>query len=233
MFFMGDCKATLSDGSQIAMTKLDFTPASAEQTPETIRQCRQALAATARQAHQRRLAAGNLGAISMRLPKAGLFLITPFETSFAELRNEETCLVDATGTLQEMTSGWKLPPETPFHLKSYAVRTDIHAIAHLHPPHASAYAQQGKVFNLVTDTARHKIKEILCVQCRECISRFCGLCSCRTDIRTSYAGVNVLILKEDGIVTLGASLEDALNLADLAERTSRQDCTADTPSAFR
>ena len=203
------------------MNNLDFNPVSVEQTPDTIQQYRQALIATAREAYQRHLTAENVGVISMRLPTVGLFLITPIETSFEDIRNGDTCLVDATGTLQQTTSCLKLPSETKFHLKSYMVRTDIHAIAHLHPPHASAYALRGEVFDLVTETARSKIKEILKVQCSECISRFCGLCSCRTDIRTSYAGVNVLLLKEDGIVTLGASLEDALDLADLAEQTAR------------
>lgn len=203
------------------MNNLDFNPVSAEQTPDIIQQCRQALVATAREAYQRHLTAGTVGVISMRLPTAGLFLITPIETSFEDISNGDICLVDATGTLQETTSCLKLPSETKFHLKSYMVRTDIHAITHMHPPHASAYALQGEVFDLVTETARSKIKEILKVQCSECISRFCGLCSCRTDIRTSYAGVNVLLLKEDGIVTLGTSLEDALDLAELAEKTAQ------------
>ena len=136
------------------MNNLDFTPVSVEQTPDTIQQYRQALAATAQEAYQRHLTAGNVGVISMRLPTAGLFLITPIETSFEDISSGDTCLVDATGTLQETTSYLKLPSETKFHLKSYMVRTDIHAITHLHPPHASAYAQRGEVFDLVTETAR-------------------------------------------------------------------------------
>ena len=203
------------------MNNLDLNPASVEQTPDVIQQYRQALVATAREAYQRHLIPETIGVISMRLPNAGRFLITPIGASFEDIRNEDTCLIDATGNLQQGITDLKLPSETKFHLKCYMVRTDINAIVHLHPPHASAYALRGEVFELVTDTARSVIKEVLRVQCGECISRFCGLCSCRTDIRTSYAGVNVLLLKEDGMVTLGASLEDALDLADLAEQTAQ------------
>ncbi len=206
----------------IAMSILDFTPVIPIVVPDVNLQSRQALAVAAREAFQRQLTQEGRGVISMRLPKSDLFLITRLASSFEDLRSGDTCLVDATGTLMQGHPGLELPPETRYHLKSYMVRTDIHAIAHLHPSHASAYARQGKVFDLATETARRVIKEVLSVQCSECISRFCGLCSCRTDIRASYAGVNVLLLKEGGMVTLGTSLEDALNLAELAEETARE-----------
>ena len=202
------------------MNKLNITPLSAEQTPDIIQQCRRALAGAAREAYQGQLTAGTVGVISMRLPIAGLFLITPAGNSFEDIRNRDTCLVDSAGNLQEESTGRQLPSETKFHLNSYMVRTDIHAIAHLHPSHASAYALRGEVFDLVTESARSEIKEVLRVECRQCISRFCGLCSCRTDIRTSYAGVNVLLLKEDGVVILGTSLEDMLKRAKLTEKTA-------------
>ena len=199
----------------------NHTPVSEGQNPDILQQSRRALAAIARKAFQRHLTASTLGVISMRLPIAGLFLITPPATSFENIRDGDTCLIDASGNLKERISGLKLPPETKFHMQSYVVRVGINAITHLHPPYASAYALRGKPFDLVTDTARSKIKEVLRVQCGECISRFCGLCSCRTDIRTSYAGVNVLLLQEDGIVTLGTSLDDVLILAELAEKTAQ------------
>ena len=204
------------------MNNLKLTPLGMEQAPDIIQQWRQALADAAREACQGQLTAGTVGVISMRLPIAGLFLITPAGNSFEDIRNRDTCLVDATGTLQEESKGQQLPSETMFHLNAYMVRSDIHAIAHLHPCHASVYALRGEVFDLVTERARSEIKEVLRVQCRECISRFCGLCSCRTDIRTSYAGVNVLLLKEDGVVILGTSLEDMLKRANLVEKTAQE-----------
>ncbi|MBE0585487.1 MAG: class II aldolase/adducin family protein [Desulfofustis sp.] len=204
------------------MSILDFTPVIPVVVPDANLPSRQALAAAAREAHQRQLTTAKRGVMSMRLPKSDQFLITSFGSSFEDLGSGYTCLIDATGTLLQGNTGLELPPETRYHLQSYAVRADICAIAHLYPSHVSAYARQGKVFDLVTDTARRVIKEVLRVQCSECISRFCGLCSCRTDIRRSYTGVNVLLLRDDGMVTLGTSLEDALNLAHLAEETARE-----------
>ena len=203
------------------MKSLDFTQAEVERRPDIILQYRQTLVASAREAYRRHLTAGTYGVISVRLPLAGLYLISSMGTNFGDMRNEDICLIDTSGNLQEETTGLELPSETKYHLKSYTVRTDINAIFHLYPPYASAYARRGKPFNLITDPARSRIKEVLKVQCGECISRFCGLCSCRTDIRTSYAGVNVLLLKEDGMVTLGTSLDDVFYLTELAETTAK------------
>ncbi len=210
------------------MNNTDFKPYSAAGTHEIRKQSRQALAALARKAYKRRLTAGTKGVISMRLSPPGLFLITPLETSFEHISSGDPYLIDAAGRLLEGDNTFNLPPETKFHLKSYNVRTDINAIAHLYPPFASVYSLslRGKPFHLVTDAASRKTKEVLRVQCFDCISRFCGLCSCRSDIRTGYAGVDVLLLEEDGIVTLGTSLEEALNLASLAEQTSREALSA-------
>jgi ribulose-5-phosphate 4-epimerase/fuculose-1-phosphate aldolase len=203
------------------MNIIDSTPAGVEPVLDIKLHSRRALADTAQESCRRHLTVSGHGIISLRLPVADLFLITPYETSLEDLRSEDLCLINGRGEVIEGDSGSLLPPETKFHLKSFAVRTDINVIAHLYPPSASAYAARNEVFDLVTETARSQIKEVLRVQCGECISRFCGLCSCRTDIRVSYAGVNVMLLKEDGLVILGASLDDALNLTDIAEETAR------------
>ena len=190
--------------------------------PDPMQQSRELLTKIARKSYGRNLTPATHGIISMRLPEEGLYLITSAEISFQDIRSTDICLIDATGTMVDKKASLTPPDETKYHLKSYQVRPDIHAIAHLYPPYVSAYALKEKPFNLVTEAARSKIKEVLKVQCAECISRFCGLCACRTDIRTSYTGVDVLLLEEDGLVTLGASLENALELADLVEKSSRE-----------
>ena len=187
-----------------------------------MQQSRELLIKIARKAYRRDLTPATRGVISMRLPETGLYLITSSETSFDDIKGEDICLIDATGTMVDKNSSLNLPSETKYHLKSYQVRPEIHAIAHLHPPYVSAYALQEKPFSLLSDNAPDGIKEVLKVQCAECISRFCGLCACRTDIRISYRGVDVLLIKEDGLVTLGSSLENALDLAELAEKTSQE-----------
>ncbi|NNK14114.1 MAG: class II aldolase/adducin family protein [Desulfofustis sp.] len=186
-----------------------------------MQQSKELLTKIARRSYERNLTTTTRGVISMRSPEAGLYLITSAETSFQDIKSTDVCLIDEMGTLVDKSTSLILPSETKYHLKSYQVRPDIHAIAHLYPPYVSAYALKNPSFNL-TDTARSTIKEVLKVRCAECISRFCGLCDCRTDIRTSYTGVDVLLLKEDGLVTLGTSLENALDLADLVEKSSRE-----------
>jgi len=205
----------------ITMNMLDSTPATVVQIPDITQFSRQALALTTQKAYRRHLTVSTLGVISLRLPLEGQFLITPFESSLGDIKAGDICLVDADSTMLEGAPGSKFPPETNFHLKAFLERPDINAIAHLYPPYSSAYAARNQSCNLRTVSARREIKEILKVVCLECISRFCGLCSCRTDIRVSYTGVNVLFLKEDGMVILGASLKDVLNLAELTENTAQ------------
>jgi L-fuculose-phosphate aldolase len=114
-----------------------------------------------------------------------------------------------------------LPLETSIFLNAYKARADVNAIAHLFPPYATAYSARGKLFRLLTKSSQQILREVLKVECKECPSRFAGLCICNTDIRTSYSGVRTLLLKENGIITLGSDLDEALNLARLVEQTSK------------
>lgn len=74
---------------------------------------------------------------------------------------------------------------------------------------------------LITAHSRQTLKEILWVSCQTCPSRFEGLCACMEGQRKSYAGVNVLLLEDNGIVTLGKNLTEVLSFADLVEQTAR------------
>ncbi|MCJ7830107.1 MAG: class II aldolase/adducin family protein [Desulfobacterales bacterium] len=187
-----------------------------------IEQCnRHALAIAAGNAFRRHLTCAGLGAISVRLPLDGLFLITPFGVGLGDVRPEEICLFDARGKGVEASTGLAAPPETPLYLNAYRERPYVNAIAHLHPPYATAYAVRGRLFPLLTGTGRRVLKEVLKVDCRECPSRLSGLCICNTDVRLGHAGVGALLIKEDGILTLGADLAAVLHLADLVENTAK------------
>ena len=188
---------------------------------DIVQRSRQTVAVTAGKAYQRHLTCAGLGAISVRLPLDDLFLITPFGVGLGDVRSDQICLIDTEGKPAETFPGLAAPPETPLYLNAFRERPDVNAIAHLHPPYATAYAVRGQVFPLLTGTIRRALNEVLKVDCRECPSRFSGLCTCNTDVRLGHAGVGALLLKQDGILSLGADLATVLHLADLVENAAR------------
>ena len=187
---------------------------------------RRKLIDTAKDAYSHHLTCATLGTFSLRLSQTGTFLFTPLGIGFEDLSSEQLILVDSEGTIVEGTEGADLPLETSIFLNAYKARADVNAIAHLFPPYATAYSVRGKLFRLLTKSSQQILREVLKVECKECPSRFAGLCICNTDIRTSYSGVSTLLLKENGIITLGSDLAEALRLATLAEHTAKISFTA-------
>lgn len=185
---------------------------------------RRALSAAAGKAYRQQLTSAELGTISVRLPSDGLFLMTPFGIGLKELKSEDICLIDSQGKIIGGSTGLSVSPDTSLYLNAYRVRSDVNAIAHLHPAYATSYAARGQLFRM-PGRAGQVLKEVLKVDCRKCPSRFNGLCSC-TDIRTSYSGANALLLREDGILTLGTDISSAIHLAELMENAAKRDFLA-------
>jgi len=161
------------------------------------------------------------GLLSVRLPHGDLVLVTPAGASLAEIGPEKLILLDLEENIIEKPAGVIVPADTPYVINSYKKRRDVFAIGHFHPPFATAYSITSSGIPLITAHSRRTLKEILRVKCQTCPSRFEGLCACIEGQRKSYAGVNVLLLEDNGIVTLGKNLTEVLSLAGLVEETAR------------
>jgi len=79
----------------------------------------------------------NDGNITMRVGD-GQFLCTPTMQSKGYLQPSDIVLIDSDGKLVAGTK--QRSSEALLHLEAYRHRTDIHAVVHCHPPHATAYA---------------------------------------------------------------------------------------------
>ena len=96
---------------------------------------------------------------------------------------------------------------------------DVMAIAHLHPPFATAYSNKGRSLPLVTVSSRVVLKEVPWVECalpgsRELFDFVCeGL--------KKHSGVRAMPMKEHGVLTLGPDLKSAFYLTDLVEATAK------------
>jgi L-fuculose-phosphate aldolase len=105
------------------------------------RELRDAVCDIGRRLHERGFVAAWDGNISHRLPD-GTFLCTPTMCPKGRLRPDELCTVDAEG--RQLGGPRARTSEILLHLAIYRQRTDVQAVVHAHPPHATAFAITGE-----------------------------------------------------------------------------------------
>ena len=188
-------------------------------TTEKVKIYRQELSFYSQRAFNRGLVSGTGGNLSVRIPGTDTVLVTPTGISLGDVAPDENLLVNLDGDVLDSPKGLKGSKETSFHLAAYRQRPETGAIAHVHPPYATAYSISGKPLPLVTVSARGGLKEVPCVDCAIPGSR--ELCDFVTQGIKSHAGINVMLMKEHGILAMGADLKNAFFLADLVEDTAK------------
>jgi L-fuculose-phosphate aldolase len=90
--------------------------------------------------YEKGFVAANDGNISIRIDD-NEFLITPTGVSKGSLTTDMIVKVDGDGNVLE--GDYKPTSEMKMHLMVYKERPDIHAIVHVHPPYATAFAIAG------------------------------------------------------------------------------------------
>ena len=190
-----------------------------ERNSEIVIRLRKELAEFSRRAFQRGLVSGAGGNISVRIPHTDTVLITPTGISLGDIDPEINLLVNLGGEIIESPFGLKPSKECSFHLVVYQLRPDVGAIAHVHPPYATAYSNKGKPLPLVTVNSRVILKEVPWVECALPGSR--ELCDFVHGGIKDYPEAKVLLMKEHGILALGPDLKTAYYTADLVEDTAK------------
>lgn len=180
---------------------------------------RKELSIYSQRAFNRHLVSGTGGNLSLRLPDTDTVLITPSGISLGDVEPEMNLLVNLDGEILEAPSGLKGSKETGFHLAAYRSRPDVLALAHVHPPYATAYSGRGKDLPLETVSARVGLKRVPCVACF--LPGSDELCSVVSEGIMNNPGINALLMKEHGILTLAPTIQTAYYLADLVEDTAK------------
>jgi L-fuculose-phosphate aldolase len=180
---------------------------------------RQLLSEFSQRAFNRNLVGGTGGNLSVRIPESDMVLITPTGISLGDLKPEENILVSIDGQVLESPMGLEGSKETSFHLAAFRSRPDVGAIAHVHPPYATAFSNTGKPLPLATVSARVTFKNVPCVECFPPGSK--ELCDCVSEGVKLNPDIKALLMKEHGILTLGSDLKNAFFLADLLEDTAK------------
>ena len=186
---------------------------------ELVNSLRKELAEFSRRAFYRGLVSGAGGNMSLRVPGTDKVLITPTGVSLADVEPEANLLVNLEGVVLENPLGLTPSKETGFHLVVYRLRSDAGAVAHLHPPYATAYSNKEKPLPLVTVNSRAILKEVPWVDCALPGSQ--ELCDFVHGGITKYPAVKAMLMKEHGILALGPDIKTAYYLADLVEDTAK------------
>ena len=172
-----------------------------------------------RRAFNRGLVSGTGGNMSLRIPDTEKVLITPSGISLGDIEPDINLLVTLEGSVVDSPSGLKPSKESSFHLAAYRTRPDVMAIAHLHPPFATAFANKGRPLPLVTVSSRVVLKDVPWVESALPGSRELYEFVC--EALEKYPGVRALLMKEHGVLTLAADLKTAYYLMDLVEDTAK------------
>ena len=105
---------------------------------------RQELSFYSQRAFNRGLVSGTGGNLSVRIPGTDTVLVTPTGISLGDVAPDENLLFNLDGDVLDSPKGLKGSKETSFHLAAYRQRPETGAIAHVHPPYATAYSISGK-----------------------------------------------------------------------------------------
>jgi len=168
-----------------------------------------------RLSYDRGLVAARGGNLSIRIPGTERVLITPSGISLRDITPEIVIEVDIHGNLLRGKKNLKPSKETPFHTSIYRIRNDVTAIAHIHPPFATALSLKDKPFPLLTAPGMVNLVKVPCVEFALMGTK--ELCDYVSEAAKRNMEVKALLLKGHGVIAMGPDLASAYYIADLVE----------------
>lgn len=146
-----------------------------------------------------------LGHVSSRQPD-GTYLLKASGRGLGETRPGDVIVVDQSGSTDEPA---RLHAEAPIHTEIYRRRPDVRAVVHTHHPAVAAFAASDASFEFVSQDSVYFADRMAFFDSAEMITDADSgekLASCLADGRA-------VILRNHGLVTVGASVPEAVFLA--------------------
>ncbi len=185
--------------------------------PSTEQQLREELARYCRFVYHRGLVTGTGGNLSVRCGEA--VLITPSAMSLRECTPEDFITVDLEGRKVAGPDRHVPSKEVHLHTAVYRVRPDVDAISHLHPPNCMLFAVRSSQIPLVTITAEARLGPTPVVP--EAPSGSLALAHLVRDAVLAHPRAQLVVLERHGVLAIGKTLGETVDVADLAEDTAR------------
>jgi len=149
---------------------------------------------------------GSTGNLSVRCSEGG-FWITPTGTPPEDITPDSFVRLDDTGAV--LQGDWAPSTEWPFHRAVYRARPELHAVVHMHSPHATALAclrRELPSFHYMVAVAGGD--SVPCTPYHlfgtEALSRAVG---------AAFVDRNACLMANHGLVAAGATLAQAMKVA--------------------
>jgi arylformamidase len=160
------------------------------------------------------------GNLSARIGDTDTFLITPSGLALRDTEPGDMVTIDLAGKKIGGPERFIPSKESLMHTAVYAARPATKAVAHLHPPHAIAFGIRGEPIPLMTVTSEERLHLTPVVPPATSGSRELSG-GVATVLATAPADTQVLLLARHGILAWGNSVQQACDIADLAEYTAK------------
>ena len=158
--------------------------------------------------------AGNEGNHSYRLAEDRV-LCTPTGISKGNLKPDDLCVVDMEG--KQVAGSRKRTSEILMHLAIYKLRTDVRAVIHSHPPHATAFAVAG----VELPTCVHPEAEVFLGPVRTAKYVTPGDKRLGESIAPYVKDSNTILMGNHGAVCYGPNLEEAYYKLEIVDAYAR------------
>lgn len=185
-----------------------------------IKDQKETLAYVSRLAYDRHLVGAAGGNVSVRVPDSKQMIITSGGISLRDITVNELITVDLDGNIIEGKQGLRPSKETSMHAAIYQERPDVNAIIHVHPPYATAFAIQGKVFPLSTASSSLKLKKIPLINYAPPGSQELAR-KVSEVIKKSDEDIISLLLERHGVIAFGRNIMEVFDTAELIEETAK------------
>ena len=194
---------------------------------------REQLAYYVRLSYERRITPGVGGNMSFKVDSR--IFITPALANMRELRPEQVVIADLDGNA---ISEVRPAIETPMHILIYSEHPDVDAIVHVHAPFAVARSYMVDNIDPVTVEARYLLGSVpvLPETAPGTDELAKGVSGRLRKLPERVSGVDLLddevcravVSRAHGVVTVGKSIREAFDLAEILEDTARVTYLRDT-----
>jgi L-ribulose-5-phosphate 4-epimerase len=174
------------------------------------------LVEVSRRGYERGLVPGVSGNNSLRVPGSDLVLIKATNCCQGEMTAIDTVLMSLSGEV--LDKGRRPSKEWLWHLGVYRERPDVGGIAHLHPPHAVAFAVAGQIPPLVHTAARGHLRMLGEVDLLPAGSADLARAVVEQFRNPERRG---LLMREHGTITVGPDLRTAYYRTEYLEDNAR------------
>ena len=160
--------------------------------------------------------------------KPGCFLTPCMGPAFNQVTHEDICLID--NELNVIDGERAVNPAINFHLWLYRARPEIRCLVHTHPPYAAALSMIGQPLKVA-----HMDSAMFYEDCAY-LAEWPGVPFSDEEGRIISEAIGAkrsILLAHHGILTTGASIEEAIYLAVLLERAARMQLLAQSVGTMR